>query len=341
MAGPKKGPLLKFVDQAKIFVASGHGGPGAISFRREKYIPKGGPDGGDGGRGGDVIIEATSQKETLLQFHFNQRFLAPNGQKGRGQNQTGMDGDDVVLAVPPGTTITCAETGEKLADLTAKGARLVVAKGGRGGQGNGKFATSSRRTPRLAQPGESGEEKRLVLELILLANAGLVGYPNVGKSTLISKLSAAKPKIADYPFTTLVPNLGVVKVDDDHSFVLADLPGLIDGAAQGAGLGPRFLKHLSRCQVLVHILDPTRLDPLRPKKDLELIKKELKTYDPVLAAKPALVALGKMDQEEGPVALAAWEKNHPKSPIYPFSSYNGEGLNELKFAIWRVIKAAG
>lgn len=328
---------MKFVDQAKIFVASGRGGAGAVSFRREKYIPKGGPDGGDGGRGGDVILEASSQKETLLRFHFNQRFLAQNGQKGRGQNQTGADGADVILAVPPGTAISDAATGQKLADLTGLGDRLVVAKGGRGGQGNGRMATSTRRTPRFAQPGEDGQELTIILELILLANAGLVGYPNVGKSTLISRLSAARPKIADYPFTTLVPNLGVVKVDEDHSFVLADLPGLIEGAASGAGLGHRFLKHLSRCQVLVHLLDPTRLDPVKPKKDLELIKKELRAYDPGLAAKPALVALGKMDQEEGPVALAAWKKAHPKSPIYPFSSFTGEGLDALKYAMWKII----
>ncbi|MDR1578680.1 MAG: GTPase ObgE [Deltaproteobacteria bacterium] len=329
---------MKFVDQAKIYVASGHGGAGCVSFRREKYIPRGGPDGGDGGRGGDVVIEATSQKETLLRFHFNQRFLAKNGQPGRGKRQSGPDGADIILAVPPGTTVTDAETGQKLADLTALGDQYFVAKGGRGGQGNARMATSSRRAPRFAQPGEPGSDRNIILELILLANAGLVGYPNVGKSTLISKLSAARPKIADYPFTTLVPNLGVVKVDEDHSYVLADLPGLIDGAAQGAGLGRRFLKHLSRCQVLVHLLDPTRLDPDRPKRDLELIVKELKAYDPQLAKKPALIALGKMDQPEGPLALAAFQQAHPRTKIYPFSSYTGEGLEELRYAMWTKIK---
>ncbi|MDR2140745.1 MAG: GTPase ObgE [Deltaproteobacteria bacterium] len=329
---------MKFVDQAKISVASGHGGAGCVSFRREKYIPRGGPDGGDGGRGGDVIIEATSQKETLLKFHFNQQFKAKNGQPGRGRRQTGADGPDILLAVPPGTLVSEPATGQKLADLSAAGDRFVAAKGGRGGQGNARMATSVRRAPRLAQPGEDGEERVLLLELILLANAGLVGYPNVGKSTLISRLSAARPKIADYPFTTLAPNLGVVQVDEDHSFVLADLPGLIDGAAQGAGLGHRFLKHLSRCQVLVHLLDPTRLQPERPKRDLELIIRELKAYDPEMAKKPALVALGKMDQPEGPLALAAWKKAHPRSRIYPFSSFTGEGLAELKFAMWRIIK---
>jgi GTP-binding protein len=328
---------LKFVDQAKIFVSSGHGGAGCISFRREKYIPKGGPDGGDGGRGGDVIVLATSQKETLLKFHFNQHFKAQNGQPGRGKKQTGPDGLDVILEVPPGTTVSEAETGQKLIDLSVAGEQWIAAKGGRGGQGNARMATSTRRTPRLAQPGEPGEEQHLLLELILLANAGLVGYPNVGKSTLISKLSAARPKIADYPFTTLVPNLGVVEIDKDHSFVLADLPGLIDGAAQGAGLGHQFLKHLSRCQVLVHILDSERLDPEHPKRDLELITKELQAYDPKLAKKPKLLALSKMDQPAGPLALAAWKKAHPRTKIYPFSSYDGQGLDELKYAMWKII----
>jgi GTP-binding protein len=329
---------LKFIDEAHIHVTSGHGGAGCVSFRRERRIPKGGPDGGDGGRGGDVILEATSQKETLLKFHFNQRFKAKNGGHGRGQRMTGADADDLILSVPPGTTVTDLETGQKLADLTELGQRYVAVKGGRGGQGNARMATSSRQAPRLAQPGGPSEEKRLALELILLANAGLVGYPNVGKSTLISKLSAARPKIADYPFTTLVPNLGVVQVDEDNSFVLADLPGLIDGAHTGAGLGRRFLKHLNRCQVLIHLLDPTRLDPAKPKRDLELIKKELKAYDPELAQKPALLALGKMDQPEGEEALAAFKKAHPKTRIYPFSAYTGQGLAELKYAIWSLIK---
>ncbi|MDR1085382.1 MAG: GTPase ObgE [Deltaproteobacteria bacterium] len=329
---------MKFVDQAKIYVSSGHGGAGCISFRREKYIPKGGPDGGDGGKGGDVVILAVSQKETLLKFHFNQHFKAKNGQPGRGQRQTGKDGGNIILAVPPGTKVSETATGRKLADLTEPGESWLAAKGGRGGQGNARMATSTRRTPRLAQPGEPGEECCLLLELILLANAGLVGYPNVGKSTLISKLSAARPKIADYPFTTLIPNLGVVRVDEDHSFVMADLPGLIDGAAQGAGLGHRFLKHLSRCQVLVHILDPARMDPDCPNRDLTAMTKELKAFDPELAKKPRLIALGKMDQEEGPLALEYWKKTHPRTMIYPFSSYTGEGLKELKFAMWQLIK---
>ena len=331
---------MKFVDQAKVYVSSGHGGAGCVSFRREKYIPKGGPDGGDGGRGGDVTIEAVSQKETLLRFHLNQHFKAGNGRPGEGRRKSGEAGANVRLAVPPGTVIFDADTNEELADLAETGSVYMVAKGGRGGQGNSNFASGGNRTPRYAQPGEEGQSRRLRLELRLLADAGLVGYPNVGKSTLISRISAAKPKIADYPFTTLIPNLGVVAVednrqDDDHSFVLADLPGLIDGAAKGAGLGHQFLKHLSRCAVLVHILDPLRIDLERPLKDLESIKKELRAFDSGLAKKPQLIALGKMDLAEGQAALEALRKARPRTKFLPFSSATGYGLLELKRAIWR------
>lgn len=334
---------MKFVDQAKIYVSSGHGGAGCVSFRREKYIPKGGPDGGDGGRGGDVFIEAVSQKETLLRFHLNQHFKAGNGRPGEGRRKSGQAGADVHLAVPPGTVVFDADSGEELADLSETGSVYVVAKGGRGGLGNSNFASGGNRTPRYAQPGEEGQSHRLRLELRLLADAGLLGYPNVGKSTLISRISAAKPKIADYPFTTLVPNLGVVAVEgnrepDDHSFVLADLPGLIDGAAKGAGLGHQFLKHLSRCAVLVHVLDPLRLDPDQPLKDLESLKKELRAFDRDLAKKPQLIALGKMDLAEGPIALEALRKARPRTKFLPFSSATGQGLLELKRAIWQHIQ---
>ena len=334
---------MKFIDQAKIYVYSGHGGAGCVSFRREKYIPKGGPDGGDGGRGGDVIIEAASQKETLLRFHFNQHFRAGNGRPGEGRRRTGESAADIRLAVPPGTVIFDADTDEELADLAESGATYLAAKGGRGGMGNTHFASGAHRTPRFAQPGEEGQSCHLRLELRLLADAGLVGYPNVGKSTLISRLSAAKPKIADYPFTTLVPHLGVVAVENGphdyagHSFVLADLPGLIDGAAQGAGLGHQFLKHLSRCALLVHVLDPTRMDLDAPDKDLLKIKKELKAFDSGLAKKPAILALGKMDLAEGELALAAFKKAKPRTKIYPFSAVSGQGLAELKWAIWQTI----
>jgi GTP-binding protein len=335
---------MKFVDQAKISVSSGHGGAGCVSFRREKYIPRGGPDGGDGGRGGDVIIEAVSQKETLLRFHLNQHFKAGNGRPGQGRRKSGEAGADARLAAPPGTVIFDADSGEKLADLAAPGTVFIAAAGGRGGQGNSHFASGGHRAPRYAQPGEEGQSRRLILELRLLADAGLVGYPNVGKSTLISKVSAARPKIADYPFTTLAPNHGVVSVEDGDragdgpSFVLADLPGLIDGAAEGAGLGHRFLKHLSRCAVLVHILDPLRLDRAAPERDLAKIIKELRAFDRELAKKPKLIAISKMDLAEGAAALAALRQAKPRTPLYPFSSATGQGLLELKRAIWRHIE---
>ena len=329
---------MKFVDQAKIYISSGHGGAGCVSFRREKYVPKGGPDGGDGGRGGDVIVEAVSQKETLLRFHLNQHFKAGNGRPGQGRRRSGEAGADVCLAVPPGTVVFDAETDEFLADLAEPGAVYIAAKGGRGGMGNTHFASGGHRTPRFAQPGEEGQNGRLRLELRLLADAGLVGYPNVGKSTLISRISAAKPKIADYPFTTLVPNLGVVAVEDEHSFVLADLPGLIDGAAKGAGLGHQFLKHLSRCAVLVHVMDPLRLDLENPVNDLEKIKKELRAFDRDLAKKPQIIAISKMDLTEGPIALATLKAAKPRTKFLPFSSATGQGLIELKWAIWQHIQ---
>ncbi|MDR2947042.1 MAG: GTPase ObgE [Candidatus Adiutrix sp.] len=333
---------MKFVDQAKIYISSGHGGAGCVSFRREKYIPKGGPDGGDGGRGGDVVIEAVSQKETLLRFHLNQHFQAGNGRPGQGRRRSGEAGPEVRLAVPPGTVVFDADTDELLADLAEPGAAYLAAKGGRGGLGNCNFASGGHRTPRYAQPGEDGFKRRLRLELRLLADAGLVGYPNVGKSTLISKVSAAKPKIADYPFTTLTPNLGVVAVDgerdyDGPTFVMADLPGLIDGAAKGAGLGHQFLKHLSRCAVLVHVLDPLRLNLEQPERDLEKIKKELRAFDHELSKKPRLIAVSKMDLAEGLAAVQALRKAKPRTKIFPFSSATGEGLLELKRAIWQDI----
>ncbi|MCL2029696.1 MAG: GTPase ObgE, partial [Deltaproteobacteria bacterium] len=334
---------MKFIDQATIYVSSGAGGAGCASFRREKYIPRGGPDGGDGGRGGDVILEASDQKETLLRFHLNQHFKADSGRPGQGRHRSGAAGADVRLAVPPGTMVFDAETGEELADLAEPGAVLLAARGGRGGLGNRHFASGGHRTPRHAQPGEAGAQRRLRLELRLLADAGLVGYPNVGKSTLISRLSAARPKIADYPFTTLVPNLGVVRVARGSdwaqpSFVLADLPGLIDGAAKGAGLGHRFLKHLSRCAVLIHLLDPLRLDPARPALDLDCLRTELKSFDPGLIRKSQLVALGKMDLAEGPAALAALKAARPRLKVYPFSSATGAGLKELVRAIWQRVE---
>lgn len=332
---------MKFVDQAKIYVTSGHGGAGCVSFRREKYLPKGGPDGGDGGRGGDVVLLASSQKDTLFRFHLNQHFRAGNGRPGSGRNRDGPQGPSRLVTVPLGTVVFDAETGEELADLCRPGARYLAAKGGRGGQGNARFATPSRRTPRFAQPGEPGESRRLLLELRLLADAGLVGLPNVGKSTLISRLSAAKPKIAPYPFTTLVPGLGAVEVDAEHSFVIADLPGLIAGAAQGAGLGHRFLRHVRRCRVLVHMLDPLRVSEDDPLADLRTINAELAAFDPELPAKPQLVVVGKMDLAEGAPALAAVRRALAAAGddrrILGLSAAAGQGLNELKFAVWDIL----
>jgi GTP-binding protein len=328
---------LKFVDEAKIHVRSGHGGAGCVSFRREKYVPRGGPDGGDGGRGGSIIVKAQSQKDTLLRFHYNQHFTAKNGLPGKGRNQTGEDGEDLIISVPPGTLIKDAVSGELIYDLPSPEDSFVLCKGGRGGHGNARFKSSTMRSPRFAQPGEEPEEKYVLLELRLLADAALVGYPNVGKSTLISKLSSAKPKIADYEFTTLIPNLGVVSAGEDRSFVLADLPGLVDGASEGLGLGHRFLKHVKRTSVIVHILDPSRMDLKDPAKDLENILKELKNYDPTLLKKPKLIAMGKMDLPEGEEALKAFKKAKPRTTVYPFSSFTGQGLDALRYAIWRMI----
>jgi GTP-binding protein len=328
------------VDEAKIYVRSGHGGAGCVSFRREKYLPRGGPDGGDGGKGGDVVVRAESQKDTLLKFHFNQHFHAKNGQPGRGRNQTGESAEDLIIKVPPGTVVRDPDTSEVVCDLSRPGESFVLARGGRGGQGNARFKSSTMRTPRFAQPGGEAVSRRLLLELRLLADAALVGYPNVGKSTLVSRLSSARPKIADYEFTTLHPNLGVVQVDDDRAFVLADLPGLVDGASKGLGLGLRFLKHISRTGVLVHILDPSRLDKKRPKKDLDRIVRELKNYDPALTEKPRLIAMGKMDLENAEEALAIFRKAHPRTPVLPFSSITGRGLSELREAIWNAVSAS-
>ncbi|MDR1312311.1 MAG: GTPase ObgE [Deltaproteobacteria bacterium] len=326
------------MDRAKIWVKSGHGGPGCVSFRRERYVPKGGPDGGDGGRGGDVVVVAGDQRETLLRYRFNQHFSAKNGSPGMGKNRTGESADDLVLKVPAGTAVIDAETGVLLADLPGAGDSFTVCRGGRGGQGNARFASPGFRTPRFAQPGGDFEEKRIVLELRLLADAALVGYPNVGKSSLISRLSAATPKVADYPFTTLAPVLGTVSVGDS-SYVIADLPGLIDGASEGLGLGHEFLRHVSRAGALLHVLDPTRLNPEEPLKDLESIRLELKRYEPSMLRKPQLLAISKMDLPEGPPALRALSEALPGERILAFSSVTREGLDDVRYAVWNEVKA--
>lgn len=281
-----------FYDQAKIYVKSGDGGDGCVAFRREKYIPHGGPAGGDGGKGGDVTLMVSAHLNTLYRFSRQRHFKAERGQHGRGKNQTGANGAEMVVEVPPGTVVRDADTGELLADLTEPGERFVAAQGGRGGRGNARFATATNQAPRMAERGEPGQERWLELELKLLADVGLVGLPNAGKSTLLAAVSAARPKIADYPFTTLQPNLGVVVLDDFTSMVLADIPGLIEGASLGAGLGHEFLRHIERTRLLIHLLDGAGEDPLEA---FDAINAELAAFDERLAAKPQIVAFNKMD----------------------------------------------
>lgn len=284
-----------FTDQVEIRVRSGKGGDGMVHFRREKYVPRGGPDGGDGGKGGDVIFEVKPTLNTLSAFRPNQKFAADDGGAGGSAQKTGRNGADLTIFVPPGTVVYDADTQTLLSDLTDAGQRLTICKGGRGGRGNQHFATSRNQAPRTAERGEPGEEKRLQLELKLIADIGLIGLPNAGKSTLLSALTNARPKIASYPFTTLEPNLGVAQVDDDTTIVLADIPGLIEGAAEGAGLGHDFLRHIQRTRVLIHLLDGLSNDPLA---DFSQINSELALFDPNLAKKPQIVALNKIDQPE-------------------------------------------
>ena len=281
-----------FIDQATILVKAGGGGRGCVAFRREKYVPRGGPSGGDGGSGGSVFVQATGRLNTLYHLQFRPEWRAGRGEHGMGSNCSGVGGEDVVVELPVGSVVRDAETSEVLADLTEDGQRVMVARGGRGGQGNQHFATATRQAPRFAQPGEPGEERSLLIELKLIADVGIVGLPNAGKSTLISVISAAKPKIADYPFTTLVPNLGVVSIDEE-TFVVADIPGLIEGAHRGHGLGDRFLKHVERCSVLVHLVDLSQNE--NPAKDAEVVAQELKLYAESLAAKPRIIVGNKVD----------------------------------------------
>ncbi len=333
-----------FVDQVDIHVAAGDGGKGCLSFRREKYVPRGGPDGGDGGAGGSVYIVATPRKNTLVDFRFHPEFEARSGQHGQGSNRTGQEGDDLEIEVPIGTLVyEKSQEGEThlLADLAVDGQRVLIAKGGRGGLGNAKFATSTNRAPRKTQPGEPGEEKSLRLELKLLADVGLVGFPNAGKSTLIARVSAARPKIADYPFTTLTPNLGVVSMGDDRSFVVADVPGLIEGAHAGHGLGHQFLRHIERTKVLIHLVDVSGASGRDPVQDFETINEELRLFDRGLAAKPQLVAANKIDALDEPERLAALERRVKKAKLRLFriSGVTGEGVPALLEAAWREIAA--
>ncbi|MDD5154267.1 MAG: GTPase ObgE [Desulfovibrionales bacterium] len=327
---------MKFVDEAKIFIKAGDGGRGCVSFRREKYIPRGGPNGGDGGKGGDVIFIATNRLHSLLDFKFHQHFKAKKGEHGKGSDKHGKNGADCLVYVPVGTILKELQTREILADLTTDGERFVVARGGIGGLGNARFASSTRQAPRYAQPGQPGEEKQILLDLKLLADVGLIGAPNAGKSTLLSKLTSAKPKIADYPFTTLIPNLGVVESEDYHPFVVADIPGLIEGAHAGLGLGMRFLRHIERTRLLVHVIDAS-LGPEETIKNWQKINTELSAYGPALAEKTQVVTLNKIDlimedDKLKAVKAAFLEKG---CPVYFISAAIGKGVEELKEALAR------
>ncbi|MDX2219435.1 MAG: GTPase ObgE [Burkholderiales bacterium] len=336
---------MKFIDEARIEVHAGSGGKGSASFRREKFVPFGGPDGGDGGRGGSIFIEADCNLNTLVDYRFQRIFKAKNGEPGRGADCNGRGADDIVLRVPVGTMISDQLTGEVLADLAAHGQRALIAKGGRGGLGNLNFKSSTNRAPRQFTPGEPGESRELHLELKVLADVGLLGMPNAGKSTFIRSVSAARPKVADYPFTTLHPNLGVVRVDDNRSFVIADVPGLIEGAAEGAGLGHQFLKHLQRTHLLLHLVDMAPFDEsIDPVQEAKAIANELKKYDQALYDKPRWLVLNKADllepAEAEKRAKAIIKGLKWKGPHFLISAMKSEGCRDLVFAIMDHLDAA-
>ena len=348
---------MKFIDEAKIEVVAGKGGNGASSFRREKFVPRGGPDGGDGGKGGSVIAIADENINTLVEFRFVKKYMAKNGEKGHGADRYGRGADDIVLHMPVGTLIRDVDTDEVVADLTTHGQEVILAKGGKGGLGNIHFKSSTNRAPRQCTPGEDGENRLLHLELKVLADVGLLGMPNAGKSTLISAVSAARPQVADYPFTTLHPNLGVVRMDENHSFVMADIPGLIEGAAEGAGLGHRFLRHLSRTGLLLHVVDLAPFDEgVEPASEALALAEELRKYDEALYDKPRWFVLNKLDvlpEEERAERVADFLKavdwNHPQPDdefefdietprVFEISAINRQGTADLVYAIHRYIQ---
>src|SRR5579871_694068 len=323
-----------FIDEVRIRVKAGDGGNGCLAFRREKYVPRGGPSGGDGGRGGDITMVASDHYNTLLHFRFNPEHTAQRGRHGEGSNRTGREGESIELPVPVGTIVYDVETGEILHDFTKAGDRFVVARGGRGGRGNQHFATPTHQAPTEHEDGKPGEERRLRLELKLLADVGLVGFPNAGKSTLISVISAARPKIADYPFTTLEPNLGVVSVDD-RTFVVADIPGLIEGAHLGHGLGTQFLRHIERTKLLVHLVDVSESSGRDPVEDFETVMRELASFSEDLAKKPMLVVASKMDAAQDPARIKSLKDLAEARglPYFEISSATGLGLEALQYAI--------
>lgn len=324
-----------FIDRAKIHVQGGDGGNGVTAFRREKFVPRGGPSGGDGGRGGDVIVVADASLNTLLHLRYNPQHIAERGSHGEGSNRSGREGDDLAVRVPVGTQIFDATTGELLHDLNHDGDRWLAARGGRGGFGNAHFTSSTNRAPRYHQNGSRGEERELQLELKLLADVGLVGFPNAGKSTFISTVSAARPKIADYPFTTLEPHLGVVDMGDFRTFVIADIPGLIEGAHEGAGLGDRFLRHVERTKLLLHLVDVSSVSGRDAVSDYETVNRELASYNEDLAARPQFVIATKIDALDDPQRLASLEQRarDDAKPFFAISSATGEGVRELVSAV--------
>jgi GTPase len=322
---------MKFIDETKIRVFAGDGGRGCVSFRREKFVPRGGPNGGNGGHGGDVVAVADPQLTTLLDLRYQKQYKAGRGQHGMGSDCHGRRGDDREIKVPVGTIIRDAATGELIGDLHEAGERVIVAAGGRGGKGNAHFVSSTHRSPRFAQPGEPGQERELEIELRLLADVGIIGLPNAGKSTLISAISAVRPKIANYPFTTLVPNLGVVGYDEGKSFVVADIPGLIEGAHEGHGLGHKFLRHVMRTNLLIHLLDASTIDPENPLGDWKTVNRELALFDPELAEKPQIVVANKVDLPEGRENAKLLARKLPKAfrPPYMISAATTEGVQKL------------
>jgi len=325
-----------FVDYAKIYVKGGDGGNGIVAFRREKYVPMGGPAGGDGGRGGNVVLVADEGLSTLMDFKYRRHFKAERGAHGQGKNMHGASGEDLVIRVPVGTVVRDDSTGEVLADLIQPGKEVIVARGGRGGRGNARFVSSVNRAPNIAENGEPGEERWIRLELKLLADVGLVGFPNAGKSTLISVISAAKPKIADYPFTTLVPNLGVVQTRHHESFVVADIPGLIEGAHQGAGLGHDFLRHIERTRVLVFVLDTAETEGRDCLQDYLVLRQELEAFNPELAARPFLIAANKMDLPEAQANLKKLQDEFGNA-VLPISAATGQGTDILIDRVWQLL----
>jgi len=326
---------MTFLDEVTIRVTAGVGGSGCMSFRRETYVPKGGPDGGDGGRGGSIFVRVDPQLATLLDYRYHTHWKAERGQHGKGSNKTGRSGDDLYLPIPPGTVIEDADTGEVLGELIEPGETLRVAKGGRGGRGNAQFATPTHRAPREWEPGEEGEDRQLRLVLKLIADVGLLGQPNAGKSTLLSVLSAARPRIADYPFTTLVPQLGVVRVGEGRSFVMADIPGIIEGAHEGKGLGDRFLRHVERTRVLAYLIP---LDTEDPQETYELLRREAEAYSPALAEKPHVVVFTKQDLLPPTAALPSLRAPQA-SDVLAISAVAQQGLSTLTEALWRLLAA--